>query len=403
MELSGHFLSITLPFVDEVTSTSNESATMRSSLRYSRRSLLLAATITVCIAMTGSHLGATVLVEKAEIKERVKRATIDLTSPDPDKRFEATEILRIWATYALDAMPAISTVLVTDENENVRANAATTLGEMGNAAKSATCSLTKALSDSSHSVRSAAAFALGNIGSSPTEARHVLLSLLREQEPRTQVAAAFALILLFPEMRLNFDEQAQFSESLLLNSLSREEGSETIRLARALGLLDRQRALSVVPELVQLANSPDRSLAANARYALKELGRHLAEFITEMLIEANEGPLDARILAIDAIGWLRIDSTEILTFLAENLGAADDEVRIACCRALGRMQSQASSALPALNELVRDANGTEERRAAAYAILKISPRMIDALVEYLKNIDPELSIELRVAQLESQL
>ncbi len=67
------------------------------------------------------------------------------------------------------------------------------------------------------------------------------------------------------------------------------------------------------------------------------------------------------------------------------------------------MQSQASSALPALNEFIRGANGTEERRAAAYAILKVSPRMIDALVEYLKNIDPELSIELRVAQLESQL
>ncbi|MCP4546557.1 MAG: HEAT repeat domain-containing protein [bacterium] len=403
MKLSGCFPSITLPFANEATSTSHEFTMMRSCLRYSRRSLLPAAIITLCIAMIGSHLGATVLIKKERIKERVKRAAIDLTDPDSDKRFKATETLRIWAAYATDAIPVISTALTTDENDNVRANAAAILEEMGSAAKNATCSLTKALSDSSQSVRSAAAFALGNIGSAPVEARHALLSLLREQEPRTQVAAAFALRLLFPEMKFNFDEQARLSEALLLDSLSKNEGSETVRLACALGSLDRQRALSAVPELAQLAGSPNRSLAANARYALKELGRHLAEFVPEILLEASEGLLGDRILAIDAIGWLQIDSTEILSFLVENLGAADGEVRIACCRALGRMQSQASSALPALNEFIRGTNEAEERRVAAYAILDISPKTIGDLVEYLKNIDPDLAMDLRVAQIESQL
>jgi len=400
MKLFGFSLKTTTRIVDKATSVTGESSTMVDCRRAPRRVPLLMFIIAFCVAMIGSHLAATIVVDEKEIQARVRRAVSDLNSKNPDERLEATKVLRIWATYAVDEIHSISTAVITDEDEKVRMAAATVLEAMGSAAKNEACTLTRALSDSAPQVRSAAAFALGSIGSATDEARPALLKLLRERDPRTQLAAAYALRILFPETKIDFDKQALSSKSLLLNSLSRKEGSETIRLARALGSLDGRHALSVVPELVQLTNSSDPSLSANARYALKELGCHLVEFVPELLADAREGPLGARILAIDTLGWLQADSTEIISFLVENLGGPEPEVRIASCRSLGRMQSKAHPAIPPLMELVRGTS-KESRRAAAYAILKISPKRVDDIILYLKNIDLQLAQELNRAQLES--
>jgi HEAT repeat protein len=80
-----------------------------------------------------------------------------------------------------------------NDQANVRAGSARTLGEIGPAAKDAVPDLTAALRDGDRDVRQNAAQALGNIGTAAQPAAGELSAALRDSQWQVRRAAAYAL------------------------------------------------------------------------------------------------------------------------------------------------------------------------------------------------------------------
>jgi HEAT repeat protein len=99
---------------------------------------------------------------------------------------------------------------------------------------------------------------------------------------------------------------------------------------------------------------------------VKDVGNMLVQLEKDLRSE-NIGDRKRAALALGYIGDRIYQTVGALTIQLSDPDA-DDEVRIACARALGRLGPRAESAVRALANLVRDSNNKEVRKEAASAI-----------------------------------
>lgn len=108
-------------------------------------------------------------------------------------RHNAAHALAEVGTLPPAAVTPLRTRLRTDEDDEVRVQAALTLGELGARDPSVAKALLEALDDPHSEVRAAAAWALGALRLAAAEARPLLEALLRDDNPEVRAAARKAL------------------------------------------------------------------------------------------------------------------------------------------------------------------------------------------------------------------
>ncbi len=350
-------------------------------------------------------LVATVLVTLQEIEAEIETAVKSLGQGAATDRIQATQTLRTWAQYAVEAIPALSAAL-SDEEEEVRVGAALALEAIGPAARESVPLLVEALGAPSSALRAAASYALSRIEAGGPQAFGALRILAQDPDPEVRVAAALALVSLFPRNEatavLDAGQLACTAESLLFSSLRKDQGVAAKRLARAMVLLDPARALSATPRLVALAEADDEQSSASAAYALEEFGAASELVVLPYAKQALGGALGQRLAAIQTLGWLRADAEAGTEALAECLDAREEQLAVSAAEALGRLGPKAFRVSLALEQAVRSRSGAP-RAAAAMALVRVSPERAEALLPYLGNQDPELALRIRWALLQSAL
>ena len=327
-----------------------------------------------------------------EIRGSVHLGIKKLNHKDFQVRLSAIEVLQAWSSYASEAVPAL-TMALRDENAEVRAGAAHTLELIGPPARKSVPELTKALSDSASFVRAAAAFALGEIGASSAGTLGALQSAGKNAPPRVALASAFALQKLFPRQAGPISKRREIAKNsipLLMASFSQPQGFETIRLARAIGHVDPATGFSLVPGLVEIASTKDVAVASNASYALETLGRTSIAFVPGLLQAAQSCKNDKRLTAIRQLGWMRISTPEATRALKEALSSDSVLIRSEAAQAFGRIGTADKPTIRTLARLALSRAGSE-RRAAAFALLTVSPKTLDELMTSLKKLDPKLA------------
>ena len=85
----------------------------------------------------------------------------------------------------------------------------------------------------------------------------------------------------------------------------------------------------------------------------------------------------------------RVHKTQI-----EATGDAAIEPQLACIRASGALAGSMSPLVPTLRKLVTDSND-EVRKEAAFALLRVDPRLLEKLLPTISRQDPALEKSLR--------
>jgi HEAT repeat protein len=262
---------------------------------------------------------------------------------DPSARAEAA--WQLGQEGATGSVPALIAALEKDSSDAVRANAAASLWNLGDASRDAIPALTKALDDPSGAVVGNAAGALIKLGTAKSKVRPAYQRLLTRPGCEDRVIA--------------------------LKALATE--------ARPAELFDHAWECS------QPAEGVDSDITGEAREALRKIvgrrDRSLAPRILEIL--SGSGTRDRSTL-ISAIGNYDPPVKEAAPVLATLLSARDESTSGAAASALGDMKA---AALPALPDLVKTLethpqNSTREKAAEAIGEIGASAKpAVPALVK----------------------
>jgi hypothetical protein len=240
--------------------------------------VFLMAILFVC--SVGPALRASDVATQEEIREDIASAIKRLRSTEIRERLAAIATIQAWRDYAESAVPALTEALG-DKDAEVRAEAAHSLELIRSRAANAVPDLMKSLDDPSPSVRAASAFALASIGVKNRAILPLLRKMPRDRSELVSLAAAFAWVRLFPDnagMPLNRRSVAERAVPLLMSALNEETGYESVRLARAIGVVDPATGYSTLDILINLAESSKPLAGKNAAYALETLGPSLVGY-----------------------------------------------------------------------------------------------------------------------------
>lgn len=345
----------------------------------------------------------------------------------------------------------ISSVIekLSHNDENVRKDAAYTLGKLGPDAKIAIPLLIKTLKDEKADVREAAVYALGCIGQEAKTIVPVLIDLLKDENFGVRKTAESALgnigVATIPAILNTLkDETSSFSfldkekpirkaarkifkriGSSAVPALVEALKDDTVRLAAidALGFVGHE-AKSVLPALIEVLKGDNADVLDATADALRkiDLERETVNLIIDILIKAlkNKNYDNIRREAAHALSYffpenetavpaltealkdenvnvrrnaahtlVHIFHSEetVIPVLVEALKDEDADVCITAMEDLGWIGSSAKAAIPILLELLRNKN-TTIRRHAAYALVRISKEVepaIPVLIEALKD------------------
>lgn len=262
---------------------------------------------------------------------------------DRDASARADAAWQLGQAGATESVPALIAALEGDSSDAVRANAAASLWNLGDASRAAIPALTKALDDPSGAVVGNAAGALIKLGT-----------------PKSKVVPAYRRLLTRPDCA---------DRVIALKNLATE--------APAGELFDHAWECSQTS-----ADSDDRS---DAQEALRKIvGRRDRSLAPKMLdILKNAGTRDATTL-IRAVGNYDPPVKEAAPVLAALLAARDEPTASAAASALGDMEAAALPALPDLIECLESHPQNKTRENAAEAIGEMGPKAIAALPALMK-------------------
>ena len=344
----------------------------------------------------------------------------------------------------------ISSVIekLSHSDENVRKDAAYTLGKLGPDAKIAIPLLIKTLKDEKADVREAAVHALGCIGQEAKTIVPVLIDLLKDENFGVRKTAVSALgnigVAAIPTI-LNALKDETSSSSFLdkekpirkaARKIFKRIGSDavpalvealkddTVRLAAidALGFVGHE-AKSAIPALIEVLKGDNADVLDATADALRkiDLERETVNLIIDILIKALENKnydnirreaahalsyffpenetaafaltealkdenVNVRRNAAHTLVHIFHSEETVIPVLVEALKDEDADVCITAMEDLGRIGSSAKAAIPIL-ELLRNKN-TTIRRYAAYTLVRISKEVepaIPVLIEALKD------------------
>jgi HEAT repeat protein len=290
----------------------------------------------------------------------------------------ATSAFRVLGTNAAPAAPALVRLLK-HSDPVIRADAAVCLGDIGAAAGSAVFDLSRALVDTDEQARAQAAWALGQIHQAPARIVPLLLHELSNNPPSVQQEIASALG--------QFGSDAKSAVNALLRCLDgagkSEKMDDDVRAAAAYSLGQiGEDAARVVPVLVASVHDQDAGVRRQSVQALGLFGDAARDGVSLLLQLLPESPDDAgeqdeealaelRSSAAEALGEIQTDAETVVPALVASLRDSDAGARQLKAEALGKFGSDAQAALPALRNLFQDEDA-DVRAAATNAVEAIN-------------------------------
>ena len=214
-----------------------------------------------------------------------------------------------------------------DPDPQTRAKAAEALGRArGPLAPLAAHALASLIDDADPSVRAAVAGALGALGAGANAEGAAVVQLLGDRDGGTRAAARRA--------------------AQVLGSATAPAGKAAIALDRVL-LAGLPQAS--VPDRVEIAITAGKTGALGAVRVAAVRGLVGQKAVAQLARAARSTELEVRIAALEAIG--EVGGVEARRVLEEALGEAEERVRIAAARGLGRLGADAA---PALERMLHD-------------------------------------------------
>jgi HEAT repeat protein len=340
-----------------------------------------------------------------------------LKSAERDQRLTALEVLTLLRREAVPALPALLKML-DDDDRQIRRSAFVCLQQIGPPGRAAGPALAAILKDVNRSEdhlaagralwviarspevvpflqafikvkgpeRAEAAELLGRVGKS-ADAVPVLLEELRQAKKAQRVALVERLARLGPG--------AKAALPALVDALQEQDPrlrTAALHALARLGELD-DAAEPAVAELTKLAKSADVVERFNARRALVRIRKNVAHLnlLADLL---KEDPAELRGSAADLLGQFGPDAKAAVPALRELLKDADAHVRSTAAMALWKINRD-DAVLPALMALLQD-RGFEARTAAVYSLgvdLQAAAQpAIPLLVKALWDAAPEVRV-----------
>lgn len=306
-------------------------------------------------------------------------------------RARAAESLGEVGNAAAPAAPDL-VQLLRDDDEVVRCRAAEALGRVADRSAETVDPLTSLLAEPNAPVRIAVAGALGELGAAAAPAVPSLLPLLQHSDEAVRQAAAEAVgrIGVLPEnasrglcdglSSADNVVREQVAEALgtigapaaeaapeLASALADDSDRVRAKAAEALGKMG-EAAAGAVPKLVRALRDQDNWVSALAAEALGEIGDSAAEAAVPALVRSLRHPNPLiRANAAEALGKMGTAARGAIPPLVNALRDPEDLVRIESLRALGELAETGKSTVQPVLAAASDAN-PEVRAAAVEAV-----------------------------------
>ncbi|MBI2471815.1 MAG: HEAT repeat domain-containing protein [Planctomycetes bacterium] len=269
-------------------------------------------------------------------------------------------------------------------DENIRKEAAYSLGKLGQEAKATVPTLIEALKDEKIDVRKASIYALGHIGQEAKPAVPVLIDMLKDEDVGVRKAVASALgsigVAAIPAVIKEMEDEYNTP------FLSSEEGLVT----EAARKVFKKIGADAVPILVEALK--DNSVRCAATYALGFFGKKAKAAVPALMEALKDGNANVRKASMHALVNINWESETAASILIETLKDNNQEVREESAHLLGRIGPFANVAVPALIDALKDENANV-RRAAAHSLIMFSPEnAVPVLIEALKDEDADVCI-----------
>jgi HEAT repeat protein len=211
------------------------------------------------------------------------------------------------------------------------------------------------------------------------------------QKSQTRLLAIYAL----GEIGLS----SRASITALSNAL--QDTDQQVRLAaiRALGRMG-VTASPAVPQLTNLLTDPDEEMRSATAYTLSVIGSAGKAAVPNLIKALRDQQSEkVRLSAANALGRMDTEAQTVVPALVDALKDSSEGVRLSAANALGQLGSNAKTAVPALIEALKSDNKNVGSFAAS-ALGRIgadAQEAIPALTEALQNQDRDVRLNAAVA------
>jgi HEAT repeat protein/S1-C subfamily serine protease len=304
-------------------------------------------------------------------------------------------------------------------DDNVRGQAAQTLGTIGPEAKMSIPGLLRVAREDSKDVnRNLAVDALNKIGPPDRSELTLLRECLKDHDPRIRSYAAAAAGKLGPEassvmpvlVQVARDGNVEVRQNatralgkmgtdakdtvlpVLMDNL--KDSDRDVRVAAAQGLTSLE-ALGVgeLPLLINLLKHQDSEARVCAAHALGQLGDK-AKKAVPVLVEAFQRTDPAlRSATVEALAKIGGEAKDTVPVFTQALGASEKDTRKNACVGLGKVGPDAKSAAAELANLLTD---SDVKVSAAVALGKIGPGAKDAVSVLADVLNKDAAIRVEV-------
>ncbi|BBM86163.1 HEAT repeat-containing PBS lyase [Candidatus Uabimicrobium amorphum] len=313
---------------------------------------------------------AAFIISKLNKKERfIAHFFTSINERDLFDKQVAIDILTSKETVTEYSTVTILSLLLKNENKNLRNSAAKTLGEIGEKAYSAVPDLILALKNGDPGLKAHAAEALGGIGEKAYSAVPYLIPLLQNNHADVRSSTAWALG--------KIGEKVEKAVPDLITLLQDEDEDVKKKVAEALGGIG-EKAHSAVPHLITLLQDEDEDVKKKAAEALGGIGEKAHSAVPHLITLLKNSDIQKHAAeALSKIGEKAVPA------LADALDG-DYDVRISVAEALGDIGEKAVKAVPALI-LALKYEYLYARESAEEALGKIGEKAVPALILALKD------------------
>jgi HEAT repeat protein len=282
-----------------------------------------------------------------------------LTDNDPEVRLQAANALGNIPGDMRVAVPPLIKAL-RDKDNSVREHAAQSLGNIGQSAELAVPALIAALQDKNESVRERAAESLGSFSGSAELAVPALVGALKRNDDRTFASDAL----------IKFGPAASPAVPDLIALLQEKDPHLPWYVAPVLGAIG-PKAQAAEPALVNLLRGTDEQGRLEAANALGKIGRdHQPEAVAvaTRLLEAQDYFVRDR--AAGVLGNAGVAAEPSIAALTKSLDDENEEVRMVAATSLSRIALKLRNA--------REIKATESLQTAAIAMDLSKDRRVKA-------------------------
>lgn len=296
---------------------------------------------------------------------------------------------------ATDSVPALIAALESDSSEAVRANAAASLWNLGEASRPAIPVLTRALDDPSGAVVGNAAGALLKLGTPKSKVVPAYRRLLERPDCEDRVVGLKALATEAPATELFADawECAELDQAL--DSDDRSAAREALR--KIVGRKDR----ALIPRILQILERPGSADASTLILGIGSYDPPVKEAVPVLAALLASRDEKTSSYAASALGDMKAAALPALPDLVKALGThPQNKTREDAAEAIGEIGPKASAAVPALIDAGKNDKWPAVRKAAVTALGEMGPAAREAipmLRESLKSPDDWMRLAARNA------